>query len=107
MIDECRRCGTGNEDQHDPSPRPIETHPRAIRALQTQWLETAEQRDVLMQCGCHVMQGFFYSAPVNAIAVSGIVARFRALPDHLRLARTSRLSTLDITDSPPGLRPAH
>ena len=70
-------------------------------------VETAEQRDVLMQCGCHVMQGFFYSAPVNAIAVSGIVARFRALPDHLRLARTSRLSTLDITDSPPGLRPAH
>ncbi len=57
-------------------------------------VETEAQRDALLACGCVVMQGYLYSVPVNSVATAAMIGRYTALPDHLRLARTTRLTAM-------------
>ncbi|MGO8739138.1 putative bifunctional diguanylate cyclase/phosphodiesterase [Rhodoblastus sp.] len=51
----------------------------------TEGVETVEQFDLLREYGCDVIQGYFISAPVEAVEVAGLIAANRKPIDRLGL----------------------
>ncbi|MES2784643.1 MAG: EAL domain-containing protein [Pseudomonadota bacterium] len=61
-------------------------------------VETEGQLALLIANHCDQMQGFYFSAPVSAGAMAGILSEGKGLPEHLLLRRTRKRTLLLVDD---------
>jgi EAL domain-containing protein (putative c-di-GMP-specific phosphodiesterase class I)/CheY-like chemotaxis protein len=61
-------------------------------------VETEGQLALLIANRCDQMQGFYFSGPVGADAMSALLSRGQALPEHLLLRRTHQRTLLLVDD---------